>query len=95
LRRRSATRPSARGSVDGAALLTIRERRRACPGGDLTRREREVLALLADGLTDRQIARSLGLSEGTVRLHVGGVLRKLGAPNRTAAAVLAVEQSLI
>ena len=43
--------------------------------------------LLADGLSNRQIAVKLGLSEGTVRLHVGNILVKLDAPNRTAAAV--------
>ncbi len=84
-----------KGSVDGAALAAIMERRRSCPGGDLTRREREVLRLLADGLSNRQIAVKLGLSEGTVRLHVGNILVKLEAPNRTAAAVMAVERALI
>ncbi len=84
-----------KGSVDGAALATIMERRRSSPGGDLTRRERDVLRLLAEGLSNRQIAAKLGLSEGTVRLHVGNILGKLNAPNRTAAAVMAVERALI
>ena len=66
-----------KGSVDGVALQAIMERRRACPGGDLTRREREVLELLVDGLGNREIAAILGLSESTVRQHVGGILVKL------------------
>ena len=84
-----------KGSVDGVALQAIMERRRACPGGDLTRREREVLELLVEGLGNREIAATLGLSESTVRQHVGGILVKLDAPNRTAAAIRAVEQALI
>ena len=84
-----------RGNVAGVALDAIQERRRACPGGELTRREREVLGLLAEGLSNRQIAAGLGVSVGTVRQHVANILAKLGAPNRTAAAVVAVERSLV
>jgi NarL family two-component system response regulator LiaR len=84
-----------KGSVDGVALHAIMERRQACPGGDLTRREREVLELLAEGLTNREIAVVLGLSESTARQHVGSILVKLDVPNRTAAAIRAVEWSLI
>ncbi|MFE7675546.1 response regulator [Streptomyces albidoflavus] len=57
----------------------------------LTPREREVLALLADGLTNSQVGRRLGLTEGTVKGHVSSVLRRLGVDNRAAAAVLAHE----
>ena len=84
-----------KGSVDDAALKAILERRRRCPGGDLTHREREVLELLAEGLSNRQIAASLGLRVGTVRQHVGSIISKLDAPNRTAAAILAMEKRLI
>jgi DNA-binding NarL/FixJ family response regulator len=59
----------------------------------LTRREREVLALLADGQSNRQIAGTLRVSEKTVKTHVSSVLAKLGVADRTQAAVLAVRQA--
>ena len=56
----------------------------------LTRRETEVLRLLADGLSDRKIAARLGISAKTVEKHVGAVLRKTGTVSRTAAVVHAL-----
>ena len=56
---------------------------------DLTAREREVLDLLADGASNRQIARSLGLSLKTVQNHVSRILDKLQAADRTQAALRA------
>jgi DNA-binding NarL/FixJ family response regulator len=61
--------------------------------GSLTAREQEVLALLADGQSNREIARSLGVTEKTVKTHVSSVLSKLGVADRTQAAVLAVRQA--
>jgi DNA-binding CsgD family transcriptional regulator/tetratricopeptide (TPR) repeat protein len=58
---------------------------RAAPAG-LTAREQEVLALLADGLSDREISRRLFISERTVHHHVSAVLSKIGVSSRTAAA---------
>ncbi|MBO0831425.1 MAG: response regulator transcription factor [Actinobacteria bacterium] len=61
--------------------------------GALTGREREVLALLADGQSNREIARALRVSEKTVKTHVSAVLAKLGVADRTQAALLAVRAS--
>jgi NarL family two-component system response regulator LiaR len=63
-------------------------------GQDLTKREREVLALLVKGLTNEQIAERLAISRGTVRHHVGACISKLGASNRTHAVALAFEHRL-
>ena len=65
------------------------------PLPELTPREREVLRLLADGLTNRQIAERLVVSEHTVHRHVTNILRKLGLPSRAAAAAHAVRSGLL
>lgn len=59
--------------------------------GSLTPRQREVLRLLGAGLSNKEIARRLGLSENTVKIHVTAILRSLQVSNRTAAVVLARE----
>lgn len=56
--------------------------------GELTHREREVLACLAAGDNNRRIAQRLGIGEGTVRSHVHTLLQKLGVSNRTQAALV-------
>ena len=61
--------------------------------GALTRREREVLAQIADGRSNREIAHLLHVSEKTVKTHVSSVLAKLGVADRTQAAVLAVRDA--
>jgi DNA-binding NarL/FixJ family response regulator len=61
----------------------------------VTRREHDVLRLLADGLTNRQIAERLVVSEHTVHRHVTNILRKLDLPSRTAAAAHAVRSGIV
>jgi DNA-binding NarL/FixJ family response regulator len=60
----------------------------------LTGREREVLAELAKGRSNREIARALGVAEKTVKAHVSSVLAKLGVQDRTQAALLAVRHQV-
>ncbi len=64
------------------------------PIDDLTPRETEILSLLAEGQSNKVIARNLGISDGTVKLHVKAILRKLGIHSRVEAAVIAVENGL-
>jgi DNA-binding NarL/FixJ family response regulator len=61
----------------------------------LTPREYDVLRLLARGLQNKEIAAELGVTERTVKFHIGSVLRKLGAGNRTEALAIAAQQGLI
>jgi DNA-binding NarL/FixJ family response regulator len=69
---------------------------RGGPGeGGLSRRELEVLALVAEGLTNRQIAERLVISEHTAIRHVSNILAKLGASSRAAAVGLAGERGLL
>jgi NarL family two-component system response regulator LiaR len=82
-----------RGSIDASAMQALMHKKEEV-GRDLTAREREVLALLAAGLSNNEIAEKLTLSPGTVRLHVSNVLTKLGAPNRTSAAIIAMKHGL-
>jgi DNA-binding NarL/FixJ family response regulator len=62
--------------------------------GSLTARERDVLARVARGLPNRQIAADLGITERTARTHVSNILAKLGLASRTQAALLAVQHGL-
>ncbi len=63
-------------------------------GGSLTEREREVLGLIADGRSNREIARALVLSEKTVKTHVSNILMKLDLADRTQAALWAVRHGV-
>jgi len=65
------------------------------PEAELTPREREVLGLIAGGRSNKRIAFELGISEKTVKTHVGHVLAKLGVTDRTQAAMVALRRGLV
>jgi len=79
------------------ALLVrqVRDGDRARPLDALSPREHDVLAGLARGRSNRQIARSLSLGEETVKSHVSSILAKLGLADRTQAAIFGLQQGLI
>jgi two-component system nitrate/nitrite response regulator NarL len=68
--------------------------RPAAPFAELTPREHEILECIADGMSNKMIARALDITDGTVKLHVKAILRKLGMRSRVEAAVAAVGQGL-
>lgn len=77
------------------AAQAIVEARRQRAGSELTAREREVLALLARGLANKQIARALGVSEKTVKAHLTSVFQRIGVSDRTQAALWAERRGLL
>ncbi|MGC1522993.1 MAG: response regulator transcription factor [Steroidobacteraceae bacterium] len=77
--------------------LRVRLSRRdsAAPNGDFTAREVEVLRLLAGGYSNKEIARSLNLAEGTVKNYVSDILAKLGTRDRTRAVLKAITLRIV
>ncbi len=88
---RDGVRAVARGEspLDPRAVRAMLRVRPSARGEDLTAREREVLALLARGLANKQIARELQISDSTVKAHVGSIFGRIGVADRTSAAVWA------
>ncbi len=77
-----------------SALLQAREPPPTSPSV-LSPREREVLSLLSEGLSNRDVAERLGISRHTAKFHVNAILDKLGATTRTEAVVLAARSGLL
>ena len=80
---------------EAAQVLIRAARRPPALGYDLTNREKEVLALLVEGLTNSEIAERLVVGRSTVKFHVSNVLSKLAAASRTEAVALALQHKLV
>jgi NarL family two-component system response regulator LiaR len=80
-----------------ATARVLREQRHATadPLAQLTPRETDVLKSLAQGRSNREIARALTVSEETVKSHVSSILGKLGLADRTQAAIFALQRRLV
>jgi DNA-binding NarL/FixJ family response regulator len=82
----------------GRRLMPAHLAERLCesfPQAPLTKRETEVLELVADGLGNKEIAGRLGTAAGTVKMHIQNVLEKLGASDRTHAVAIAIKRGIL
>ena len=96
----AALRAAARGEAPlapraAAELLAERQVRAPADAMDLTAREREVLALVVEGLANKQIARRLGISEKTVKGHLTNLFQRIGVADRTQAALWAERNGIL
>jgi NarL family two-component system response regulator LiaR len=82
-------------SPEAAQALVETANQLPAPGLDLTEREREVLALMVEGLNNTQIAGRLTVSPSTIKSHVSNILSKLGVASRTEAVTLALRNHII
>jgi len=73
-------------------MRKIAKRRHRAPE-PLTTHERQIVLVLSEGATNREIGRRLRLAEGTVKVHLNHIYRKLGIPNRTTLAVLVLTKT--
>jgi DNA-binding NarL/FixJ family response regulator len=91
-----AIRTTARGDapLDPRVARVLVADRAASGGAPLSEREREVLALVASGLSNKQIARRLGIVEATVKTHLTNIFTRIGATDRTQAAIWAREHGI-
>jgi DNA-binding NarL/FixJ family response regulator len=95
-----AVRAAARGEspLDPRAarvVLTSRSRPAPAPASVLSGREKEVLVLVAEGLANKQIARTLGIAERTVKAHLTSIFNQIGVTDRTSAALWAHRRGLV
>jgi NarL family two-component system response regulator LiaR len=93
IRAAHAGRPTLAPEAAQALIQATREPQKI--GFDLTQREREVLALLVQGLNNPEIAERLVVSRSTAKFHVSSILSKLGVASRTEAVALAVKEGLL
>ena len=82
-------------SAEAAQALVQNANQPPTPGLDLTEREREVLALMIEGLSNTQIAGRLTVSPSTIKSHVSNILSKLGVASRTEAVTLALRNRIV
>ncbi len=82
-------------SPEAAQALVQTANQTPAPGLDLTEREREVLALMVEGLNNTQIAGRLTISPSTVKSHVSNILSKFGVASRTEAVTLALRHGIV
>jgi DNA-binding NarL/FixJ family response regulator len=94
IRDTAAGKPPSPASSYGKVLASMRDRS-SNPAVDLTPRELQVLRHVGYGLSNDEIARSMGISVETIKEHVQNILRKMGVQDRTQAAVWAVKQGLV
>ncbi len=80
---------------EAAQILIRATTRPPSPGHDLTEREREILALMVEGLNNREIGERLVISSSTVKNHVSNILSKLGTTSRTQAVAVTVENNIL
>ena len=93
-----AVRAAARGESPldpRAARVVLTSRSRPTPASVLSGREKEVLVLVAKGLANKQIARTLGIAERTVKAHLTSIFNQLGVTDRTSAALWAHRRGLV
>jgi NarL family two-component system response regulator LiaR len=94
IRRAQAGQPTLAPEATEALIQATRQRAQQVDYG-LSEREKEVLALLVDGLSNAEIAERLVISLSTAKFHVGGILRKLGVSSRSEAIARALKDNLL
>jgi NarL family two-component system response regulator LiaR len=82
-------------SPEAAQVLIRRVNQPPQPAYDITEREREILALMVEGLPNAEIAARLFVSQSTVKFHVSNILSKLSATSRTEAVAIAIKHNLV
>jgi NarL family two-component system response regulator LiaR len=93
VRRAVAGQPSL--SPEAAQVLIQKVSEPAQPGPDMTGREKEILALMIEGLSNNRIAERLTINQSTVKFHVSNILSKLGVTSRTEAVAIALKRRLV